>query len=271
MGRTLQGLRVVITGASSGIGAALARELAQNGAHLLLTARRIDRLETLQRDLGKNVHVLKANVAESMDCLSVVREGETTLGGIDVLVCNAGYGEMKPILETDAQALKAMFATNVLGTTECIRAAVPRMLQQEPKSGIRGQIMIVSSGAARRGLPFFGVYSATKASQLSIAEALRVELHGTGIAVTTVHPVGTKTEFFEVAETRGGRKLPPRALGDVQQTAEQVAHAMVLAMIRPKVEVWPFRPARLALAFAAAFPRVADKVMRRARGKMDVP
>jgi short-subunit dehydrogenase len=119
--------------------------------------------------------------------------------------------------------------------------------------------MIVSSAAARRGVPYLGPYAATKAAQLSIAEAMRVELRGKGIAVTSVHPVMTKTEFGEVAEVGGDIKLP--RMGGPRQTVDHVARRMMAAIARPRPEVWPHQLTRVQLAFAALFPRVADFIM----------
>jgi short-subunit dehydrogenase len=136
------------------------------------------------------------------------------------------------------------------------------MAKQEPRPGEkwRGQIMIVSSAAARRGVPFLGPYSATKAAQLSMAEALRIELRPLRIAVTSVHPIMTKTEFGTVAEQRAGSAKLPR--GDrFTQTVDHVARRMVAAIRNPVPEVWPHRPSRWALGMAALFPRFADRMM----------
>lgn len=260
---------VLITGASAGIGEALARQLHAKGANLVLSARRKDRLDKLNAELGGGHLVFPANVADSMECLQLVRSAYDRFGRLDTLVCNAGYGEMRPIAEMTAQQAKAMFAVNVLGTSECIRAAVPRMLEQAPRSEAekecRGQILIVSSAAARRGLPYFGFYASTKAAQLSIAEALRVELFGKGVAITTVHPIGTTTEFFQVAEEKGGRKMAPRPKWERTQTAQEVAAAMVRGIIKPKAEIWPYWPSRFGLSFATLFPSLTDRVIARAR------
>lgn len=268
MARAIQGMSVVITGASAGIGAALARELHSRGARLVLSARRGDRLEELNRELGGGHVVVVGDVAVPADCGRIVEAGFARFGRVDTLVCNAGYGEMRKVAEMTPERVTAMFATNVLGTTECIRLALPRMKEQSPRDGWRGQVMIVSSAAARRGIPFFGVYAATKAAQLSIAEALRVELRDAGVAVTSVHPVGTTTEFFIVAEEKGGRKMAPRARGDVTQTAGHVAMRMRTAIQRPRAELWPLRPARWALSFATLCPGLVDSIMARARKSM---
>ena len=125
----------------------------------------------------------------------------------------------------------------------------------------------VSGG--ERGLPFFGPYSATKFAQLGFSEALRVELKPVQIAVTSVHPVGTETEFFEVAEKEGGLKMPPQKKGEVRQSAAVVAKKMISAIQRPRPEVWPLAPARFLLSIATLFPSAVDRIMSKYRGEFD--
>jgi len=260
MRRSIDGMVVVITGASAGIGRALARDLAPLGARLALTARRLDRLEELNKELGGAHLVIRADVAIQADCERLVRESAERFGRIDTLVCNAGYGFLSTVAQTSAQCMRAIFQTNVFGTTDCISAAVPIMKRQEPRDGWRGQLMIVSSAVARRAIPYFGAYSATKAAQLSLAEALRVELKTRQIAVSSVHPIGTETEFGEVSAKLSGRrstKIP----GEIVQTAEQVAVAMRHAIEHPTPEVWPFRLARLGLGLAALVPGLTDRAL----------
>src|SRR5439155_10127382 len=132
--------------------------------------------------------------------------------------------------EFSSEEMRRLFATNVFGTTDVIRAAVPAMSKQDRRDGARGQIVIVSSAAGRRGVPYLGPYSATKAAQLSIAEALRVELRPDRIAVTSVHPIMTTTEFGKVAEASSGVKLP-REMGPTQ-TVDHVARKMVAAIAK---------------------------------------
>ena len=119
--------------------------------------------------------------------------------------------------------------------------------------------MIVSSCVARRGVPLIGMYSGTKAAQLAIAEAMRVELWGKQIAVTTVHPVTTRTQFGKVAEEQGRAWMPGEAL---VQTAEHVARRMVRAMVRPTQEVWPSRISRWVFGSATLMPRTFDWAMQ---------
>lgn len=264
---------VLITGASSGIGEALARQLAAAGATLVLSARRADRLAALKAALPGPRHlVIPADISTDDGCRTLIDTAFAAFPRIDTLVLNAGYGEMRPISETTPDHVRAIFATNLLGTIEPIRLALPRLLAQSEIAGHRAHLMIVSSAAARRGLPYFGVYAATKSAQLSVAEALRVELRGRGVAVSTVHPVGTKTEFFDVAQKLGGHQMPPRVPGDVQQTADQVAAAMLRRIANPKKyggEIWPLWPMRFGLAFATLFPGMVDNVMARARKSIE--
>lgn len=255
---------VVITGASAGIGRALAEALAARGARLALAARRSDRLATLNAQLGSSHLFVVTDVADRGQCEQLIRRTAQHFGRIDTLVCNAGFGILRPVAEASPEEVERQFRTNLYGTLDCVRAAVPIMASQTPRDGKRlhGQVMIVSSIVARRGLPYFGIYSATKAAQLSISEALRVELKPRGIAVTSVHPIGTDTEFAE-AYQREGKSAARIAVGsrEPRQSAADVARAMVDAIERPRPEVWPYPLARWAIGLGALFPRLVDGIM----------
>lgn len=260
--RHLQDMVVVITGASAGIGRALAQHLSENGAKLTLAARRLDRLEALNALLGGRHQVIACDVSKPADCENLIVSAVGQYGRIDTVVCNAGYGLAKAISCTSAEELQQIFQTNVFGTTDVIRAAVPVLLKQDERDGYRGQIMIVSSAVARRGLPYFGAYSATKAAQLSISEALRVELKPAKIAVTSVHPVGTETEFFDIAGKNGDTTVPPPAKGEIRQTAEVVAKKITAAIMRPRPEVWPLPAARFGVSMATFVPGMVDRALK---------
>jgi short-subunit dehydrogenase len=261
MSRNLENMVVVITGASSGIGRALAEYLSQHKAKLTLAARRLDRLQALNAELGGGHQVIQADVSNQDDCRNLVQSAASFHGRIDTLVCNAGYGLAKSVSETSAIELRRIFETNLYGTTDTIRAAIPVFMRQSERDGYRGQVMIVSSAVARRGLPFFGAYSATKAAQLSIAEALRVELKPSHIAVTSVHPVGTETEFFDLAGKYGNSSVPPPGKGEVRQTADVVARKMAKAIVRPRPELWPLGSARFGISIATLLPGITDKAL----------
>ena len=256
---------VVITGASAGIGKALATALHSRGAKLVLAARRLDVLDQFNASLGGAHLAVRCDVAASSDCEDLVRRSIERFGRIDTLVCNAGYGMIRTVAEATPQETERIFRTNVFGTTDCVRSALPHMSKQDPRDGYRAQVMIVSSAAARRGLPYFGAYSATKAAQLSFAEAMRVELNPMQIAVTSVHPMQTETDFFTASEAASSRRLPPPGKRSKRQSVEAVAAAMVRAIEYPKRELWPKAGSRLLLHFAALFPRLTDMLMDRER------
>jgi short-subunit dehydrogenase len=179
---------------------------------------------------------------------------------VDAVFANAGYGLSAPVDRTTMHQARAIFETNVFGTLHVIHAAVPVMRRQGG-----GHILICSSAASEIAPPLHGLYSATKAAQDAIGCAMRAELEGEGIHVTTVHPVGTRTEFWqamdkasEPAYHRGNNT--PKAM---RQSAEKVARQVVGALRRPRAEVWPHAGARLGLAVMTACPRLSAYVMRR--------
>jgi short-subunit dehydrogenase len=149
---------------------------------------------------------------------------------------------------------------NFLGTVHGCRAAVPVMKRQGA-----GLIVNVSSIVGHRALAGGGAYAATKAAQISLTEALRSELAGTGVHACSVHPVGTTTEFGEVAvrESGGGEYRP----WGPQQTAEDVARAVVRAARRPRPEVYPYARSRAIVWLNALAPSLADRIFTRAARK----
>lgn len=256
--RNLKDMVVVITGASAGIGKALAEELSPAGAKLVLAARRTDTLEEVNRSLGGHHLCVRADVSQLEDCHSLIEQTIARHGRIDTLVCNAGFGIYKWVKETTPDDTRSMFATNVLGSTDCIYYALPQMLKQDRRDGFCGQVMLVSSAAGRRGFPCIGMYSATKAAQFGLAEAMRVELKPSGIAVTSVHPIHTGTEFGKVAESKGQLKMVSGPMG---QDVSHVARRMRKAIERPCPEVWPARMAGWMLGLGTLMPRLMDRAV----------
>lgn len=255
MPRTLKDMVVVITGASAGIGKALAQELHQRGAKLVLAARRLDRLNELNASLGGQHLCVGADVSRIDGCRGLIEQSLQRFSRIDTLVCNAGYGVYEWVSKTTPDQTRRIFETNVYGTTDCIHLALPAMMNQSLRDGVRGQIMVVSSCVGRRGMPFIGIYSATKAAQLAMSEALRVELRPFKIPVTTVHPIHTSTEFGQVAQTLGQMKVVSGPMG---HTAGKVARKMVRAIIRPRPEVWPSPLSRIVFGLGTLMPRLVD-------------
>jgi NADP-dependent 3-hydroxy acid dehydrogenase YdfG len=264
MPRQLQGMVCAITGASSGIGAALARELARAGARLVLAARRLDLLERLNVQMGGAHLVVPTDVADEAQCRRLIDQAVEHFGRIDTLVANAGYGSDKKTVDMSPAEVAGMLAVNVQGTIDCIRPAVAAMRRQEPREGWRGQIMITSSVLARRGVPYAGIYSATKAAQLSLAETLRLELAPERIAVTSVHPTATESEFGQVARRRGNSEIRGHSASVGKQSAEHVARRMARAIERPAREVWPARHMRYLMGLNAWLPALGDVLVARA-------
>lgn len=257
--RRYDGWGVLITGASSGIGAALAVELAQRGARLALTARRLERLAAVAAACG-GAAVLPADLAEPGAAERVVRDAHAALGRLDAAVLNAGYGLARTVAETGDAEWEAILRVNLLASAAGLRAAAALMRLQAPRGGWRGRIVIVSSSLARRAVPDMGAYSATKAAQLALAEAARVELAAERIAVASVHPVRTETEFFAACERASGRPLRFRRPVPTQRP-EHVARRIAAVLRHPPAEIWPHPASRWLALAAAAFPALADRVL----------
>ncbi|MGH8540010.1 MAG: SDR family oxidoreductase [Stenotrophobium sp.] len=180
---------IFITGASSGIGKALAMEFARRGYSLALAARRVDSLAALKQAIvsahpNLRVEVRALDVTQTETVAPLLQELAATLDGLDIVVANAGIGDGGGIVGTSPFAKdRALIETNVLGAMATIDAAVTLFRAQK-----RGQIVAISSVAAARGLPGAGAYSASKAAIAVYADAVRAELHRTAIRVTTLFP-----------------------------------------------------------------------------------
>jgi short-subunit dehydrogenase len=259
----LKGAVVAVTGASAGIGRATALAFARKGARLAVCARRADRLRALAEEIaaaGSEALVREVDVAREEEVAAFVEATVARFGRLDVLVNNAGYGVRGRVEETPAEDYRRLMEVNYLGTVYGCRAAVPVMRRQG-----RGVIVNVSSIVGMRSLPGSAAYAATKAAQVSLTESLRVELRGTGVSACSVHPIGTATEFAEVADrASAGRKGGP--LGP-QQDVEAVARAIVRCARRPRPEVYPYALSRGLVWINAAFPGIVDRVAARAARK----
>lgn len=252
---------IVITGASAGIGAATAVAAARAGMHVVLAARREDKLRQvaeLVRATGRQALVVPCDVANDADVRLLVDQTMAQFGRLDVMFANAGYGFMAGIESLSDADHRAIFETNYWGTVRCIREALAVMKRQHS-----GHILITSSIVGRVGLPFYAHYSATKAAQDALATGLRLELEPYGIDVSTVYPIGTKTEFFDVSAKMAGRdgirENTPRFL---MQTPEHVARRIMGCLRRPSPEVWPARWSHGASSLACLFPRMTRMALR---------
>jgi NAD(P)-dependent dehydrogenase (short-subunit alcohol dehydrogenase family) len=254
-----QGRIVAITGASAGIGRATALRLARDGACIAACARRGDRLDSLAADIvaaGGQALPIVADVTRERDMDALVARAVEQFGGLDVMMCNAGFGIYGAIDDIAPAQMQKLMDVNYFGTYYAARAALPVFRRQQ-----RGHVVIVSSIVGKRGVPFMGAYSATKFAQVGLAECLRAEVAGSDIHVSVVCPVSTETEFVDVMVRETGTNVS-RSLGP-GQTAEQVADAVARAIARPVPEVYPFRKARGLVWLNAIAPGICDRVVKR--------
>ena len=193
MAAKLTGKVALITGASAGIGQACARALAQEGAHLVLTARRQERLDQLKREAekaGAEAIGVIGDAREESTAIKTVEAATQAFGRIDILINNTGTGNYKNLIDTTAEEYDDLMDTNVRSTFLFTRHTVPVMLKQK-----QGTILMISSMAGIYGFAGEAVYCATKFAQVGFAQALDKELRTQGIKVGVICPGGVKTEF----------------------------------------------------------------------------
>jgi meso-butanediol dehydrogenase / (S,S)-butanediol dehydrogenase / diacetyl reductase len=213
---SLQGKTAVITGASGGIGAAVARMLDERGVNLGLASRSGD-------DLGLDAVAAVCDVRDLDALVALCDTVAERFGGIDIVVANAGVGAYGPFLELSREHLDEMVDTNLKGTLYAVRAALPHMLGRE------GDVITLASEAGRRGLPYEAVYCASKFGQVGFTRALDHELREHGIRCTNVCPGGVATNFA-LEEGRGRSR---DVLGGMM-TSEDVAEVVVFVLERPR-------------------------------------
>ncbi|MBV9496356.1 MAG: SDR family NAD(P)-dependent oxidoreductase [Acidobacteria bacterium] len=250
----LNGKTVVITGASSGIGKAVALEMARRGARLFLAARRLDLLESVAaecRAVGVSCTAVATDVSRREDCIRLLE----TAGVVDVLINNAGFAIFDAIADAKPEELVSMMQTNYFGAVWCAQAALPGMLARKS-----GTIVNVASITGIMGFARMGGYCATKSAMLAFSEALRDEVLGRGVRVAMVCPATTDTAFFEKAE-RG--KMPGASRLILAIRPERVARAVCNAAEDGAYRrILPFT-ANLYMRLKEIAPRTAHFFMRR--------
>ena len=227
--RTLSRSRAILTGASSGIGRALARELARRGVRLILNARREDRLRELESEIrsdGGAAHCAPGDVSDPSLRRRLVETAKRELGGLDLLVNNAGMGRFGPFADSDEARLRQTLEVNFFAPVELIRDALPLL-----RTGERPMIVNISSVLGHVAMPHKSEYCASKFALHGFSDALRMELRSAGIGVLVVSPSTTATEFFDKAENDPGRR-PKRGM-----SPEKVARKTARAMERGRREI----------------------------------
>jgi short-subunit dehydrogenase len=257
----LEHSRIVLTGAAGGIGRALALALAQAGASLALVGRRREALEPVAaqaRSAGASAHIVVADIGTASGRAQVVEQAAKALGGIDVLINNAGTLNFGPFEAEDPLLIERLFQANVLAPVLLTRALLPQLLGQG-----HGRIVNVGSTFGSIGFPFFASYSASKFAMRGFSQALRRELTGTGIGITYVAPRATRTDFNPANVQRMNQ-----ALKNKEDSPAQVAAAIVDAVRNERNDVYLGWPEKLFVRLNALLPRIVDKALRKQHADM---
>ena len=223
---------LLITGASSGIGAATARHAAAAGHRLVLTARSEDKLASLAEELGggERAIAVRCDVTEWEDQQAAVARAMEAFGRLDVVFANAGFGAPRGFTKSDVDHWRSMVLTNVYGVALTIRATLEHL------KDARGHLLLTGSVAGRRALPG-SLYSATKWAVTAMAEAARQELNGSGVRVTLIGPGMVDTPFFDTSVRDSGALEPEDVARAVLYAVSQPPHVDVNEMlIRPTAQ-----------------------------------
>ena len=250
--------RVLITGASAGIGAELAREFARHGHDLTLVARRREALAELAaeltRDHGVDVKIIAQDLAQPGGPAAVVKAAQAGGQTIGVLVNNAGISETGPFVEAPTERLLALIDLNVRAMTEMTHRVLPGMVERGA-----GRVLNVSSMSAFQPLPTMGTYAASKVFVLSLTEALSEELRGTGVTVTALCPGFTQTDMMD--EIQAGSSVVRRIPKQMLSKPADVAALGYRATMSGQTVAVPGLPNQIGAAWAQVTPRWLTRTM----------
>ena len=256
----IRGARVLVTGASSGIGRAASLALAGKGARLAITSRGADRLTKVADEIIRVFPetpapvVVQCDVADTEAVHTLMEDCLSQLGSIDVLINNAGIGVYGEIEKTSPEDFQSVMNVNFFGAVNCMLEVLPIM-----RDAGQGIIVNVASVAAIHGVPFLGAYCATKSALVSVSQSLRAELAGTGIRITLIYPGYTETDFYKAEKKVGTARRPQGPYA----SPDGVAEAIMRAVAREQKDVVLSMTGKsLALAERLA-PWLVEKVMAR--------
>lgn len=256
----IAGKRVVITGASSGIGLALARLVAAKGGALLLASRRLERLEQLAEEIAKQYpetprpRCMRCDVASRNGVRRLIDTAVRELGGIDVLINNAGISVYGNTQQTPIECFREVMDVNYFGPLYGMLDAIPEM-----KKNGAGLIVNVVSVAAIHGVPYLAAYGASKAALAAVGQSIRAELANSGIKVLNVYPSYTRTNIFAVERKVGGARRPNGRYA----SAKGVASAVVRAIETERQELVLSPEGKALSALRGLLPVAIQKAMER--------
>ncbi|MFB3153948.1 MAG: SDR family oxidoreductase [Candidatus Acidiferrales bacterium] len=248
----------VITGASEGIGAAIARRFAGEGARVVLAARSEEKLKALAEELGsERALAVPTDVTDAEQVKRLMARTREHFGGLDILVNNAGVGLYASVAEMAWADFEQMWKVNFFGVVRCIREALPDLRER------RGMVVNISSVAGKLAIPYLTGYCASKFALNAFSTGLRMELAQAGVRVVVVCPGTVRTPFHQSAfrSNRLPEVFAQRSRGGI--SAERVAVATLRAVVRGRREVVvPWR-LRLAVGFRNLLPAFADGILQR--------
>lgn len=252
----LTGKVIVITGASSGVGKALAYQCAEHGAIPVLIARRKELLEYISNDIYEKYSMesclFALDISDSEEVIQTFNTIYEKFGTVDVLINNAGFGIFDSVVAADMTDVKRMFDVNVIGLVSCTKSVLNRMLNQN-----KGHIINVASQAGKVATPKSSAYSATKHAVLGFTNSLRMEVAKTNINVTAVNPGPIQTTFFDIADKEG------TYLESVKRyivTPEKVARDIIRIISKPKRELNIPRWMNIGSIIYQLFPTLLEKI-----------
>jgi short-subunit dehydrogenase len=256
--RGFAGKRILLTGASSGIGWYLASELVRAGALVVITSRRSDRLQQLRLAFGnprKRLIAVPGDIAEASHRERLISTAVEQLGGIDIVINNAGVGAIGNFEDASPERLRQVFEVDFFAAAELTRLAIPHL-----KRGNQPAICLVSSVLGHRAVPGKSEYCAAKFALRGWAESLRVELKPSGVDVVSISPSTTRSEFFDsLLDTAQQAKSPSFGI----QSAEFVAHNVCNALRMRKRDLI-LSPGGKALVWLSKLaPQLMDRMMLR--------
>jgi len=262
----LGGKPIVITGGGTGIGAATAKVCAAAGMPVVLAGRRIEPLEATKADIessGGRAYVVSVDVTDGNHAKEILDAGEEAFGPTWAVFANAGRGLDRAGHATTEEEMRSIFEVNFFATHVLLTEAAERMLER----GGGGHLLACASCVSKFSPPYHGAYAASKAAQDLFCQAMRLELAPSGIFVSTIHPITTTTEFFDVSARVSGRStertgvhLTPKFF---RQDAERVAKSIFKCLRKPVPEVWTSTIVRVTAAMRTLRPTLMDRQMKR--------